>query len=73
MEDLVLTWDDDETGEEYAVTCKLSAQGLQVDVQTRRLGQTIKLNVPPDFAEDLAEWFKLADRRIQMDNNRRPL
>ncbi|MEE8537633.1 MAG: hypothetical protein V3S71_06455 [Acidobacteriota bacterium] len=66
MEDLILTWGDPETKEEYAVHCSLSAAyGLQVDVQQRLAGKTVKLTLPHDFAEDLAKWFSLAQKKIE--------
>ncbi len=68
MQDLVLTWDDPETKEEFMLQLRCTAQGLQVEVKRRKAG-SVMLDMPPEFAEELAEWFTRArnHNRRRMD------
>ena len=68
MEDLVLTWED-EQGEEFMLCCSYTAQGLQVEVKRRKAGGVI-LDVPTEMAEDLAEWFEAARKKVNQHNRR---
>ncbi len=69
MEDLILTWDDPETKEEFMLHCRCTAQGLQVEVK-RRLAGSILLDVPPEFASDLAEWFEGVRKKVDQHSRR---